>query len=233
LHYDWYRRASFLDHFFGDAATVESFACNDYPEQGDFVNQTYSAKIDSSEPTIRVALLRKGGVWFGSEHAPIEVCKTFYASPGERSLVVDYQVTNNWEKPLQVRFGVEWCFGLQSVERPETNIRFDAGAKIAALGSAGSVGPHRVCEIIDNPNDLKLALDSKLPAEWWHFPLYTVSLSEDGFERSYQCTVLCAVWALSLKPGDVWANRLVEYAGDRRGYTPDIAGEHAGVEQPV
>ncbi len=41
LHTDWYERFSFMDHFFGDNATLEGYASSVYPEQGDFVNQRY------------------------------------------------------------------------------------------------------------------------------------------------------------------------------------------------
>jgi len=40
------------------------------------------------------------------------------------------------------------------------------------------------------------------PAEWWQFPLETVSLSEAGFERGYQGTTLMAHWPLNLQPGE-------------------------------
>ena len=38
----------------------------------------------------------------------------------------------------------------------------------------------------------------------WEFPLETVSLSEEGFERTYQGTVLLAHAKISLQPGQVW-----------------------------
>ena len=42
------------------------------------------------------------------------------------------------------------------------------------------------------------------PADWWQFPIETVSLSEAGFERTYQGTTFLAHWPLELEPGAVW-----------------------------
>ena len=44
LNYDWYRRASFIDHFIGET-TLEEFAAAKYPENGDFVLGAYERKI--------------------------------------------------------------------------------------------------------------------------------------------------------------------------------------------
>ena len=213
LSYDWYRRASFLDHFFGDSANCEAFAQSDYPEQGDFVNQAYSTEIVGSDQAKHAVLRRRGGVWVGPEHVPVEVEKTFGIRPGDPHLHVAYRVTNCWDQPLVIRFGIEFCAAFQSDKRPGTAIHFDTLADTSPLNSTGVRGTHRLWEIIDTCRDFKIAVETDRPAEWWYFPLYTVSLSEDGFERSYQCTVVCAVWPLRLAPGETWTTVLAHYAG--------------------
>jgi alpha-amylase len=215
LRYDWYRRASFLDHFFGDSADCESFAKNDYPELGDFVNQAYTAEIGVSSPGKYAILHRRGGVWVGSEHVPVEVEKTFGAEPGSPYLHVAYRVTNCWDRPVNVRFGIEFCAALQSDNRPHTAMRFDETDQTLPLNIIGVQNSGRIWEIIDADRDLKIAVETDHPAEWWYFPLYTVSLSEDGFERSYPCNISCAVWPLELPPGGTWATVLTHYAGSR------------------
>ena len=49
-----------------------------------------------------------------------------------------------------------------------------------------------------------LKLISICPTDLWEFPLETVSLSEEGFERTYQGTVLLAHSKITLQPGQVW-----------------------------
>ena len=36
------------------------------------------------------------------------------------------------------------------------------------------------------------------------YPVQTVSLSERGFELTYQSTVVLPTWDLALKPGQTW-----------------------------
>ena len=217
INYDWYRRASFLDHFFGDSADIDGFAQNRYPEQGDFVNQAYAAEVESSGKVIRAALRRRGGVWIGPDHIPVEVEKIFRAEAGSPLLTISYRVTNLGDKPFAIRFGVEFCAALQSDQRPGTMMRFDHGEDGSRLDAMGTRISHRRWEVVDKQTDLLIAVETDRPAEWWYFPLYTVSLSEDGFERSYQCTIACAVWPLSLAPGAAWTTAITHYAGTRDG----------------
>jgi alpha-amylase len=59
---------------------------------------------------------------------------------------------------------------------------------------------------------LGFQIDLKLdnPASIWQFPLYTVSLSESGFEKTYQSTVLFPSWKIRLNPAEVWQVRIIK-----------------------
>jgi len=37
----------------------------------------------------------------------------------------------------------------------------------------------------------------------WRFPIETVSMSEAGFERVYQNSVVVPLWEVDLAPGDI------------------------------
>ena len=56
----------------------------------------------------------------------------------------------------------------------------------------------------DHGYGLILKIQFDLPTDLWEFPLETVSLSEEGFERTYQGTVLLAHSKITLQPGQVW-----------------------------
>ncbi len=56
----------------------------------------------------------------------------------------------------------------------------------------------------DHGFGLALKIRFDLPMDLWEFPLETVSLSEEGFERTYQGTVLLAHSKVALQPGQVW-----------------------------
>jgi alpha-amylase len=76
LFYDWYRRTSLVDHFLKPGTTLEAFASARYSEQGDFVNQPYLAMVEERKQPLQVTLSRRGAIWIGDMHWPIEVCKS-------------------------------------------------------------------------------------------------------------------------------------------------------------
>ena len=51
--------------------------------------------------------------------------------------------------------------------------------------------------------DLELAVNP-LPSRWWLAPIFTVSQSEEGFEKVYQGSAILPVWDLELKTADSW-----------------------------
>ena len=51
--------------------------------------------------------------------------------------------------------------------------------------------------------DLELAVNP-LPSRWWFAPIFTVSQSEEGFEKVYQGSAILPVWDLELKTADSW-----------------------------
>src|SRR5690606_18455231 len=70
--------------------------------------------------------------------------------------------------------------------------------------------------IADEWLDAKAVFTASEPAEVWRAPIETVSLSEAGFERSYQGTALIPVWKLSLAPEETWRVSLeLQMAGVR------------------
>jgi alpha-amylase len=48
LFFDWYRRASLIDHIFSPDETLEQFYRSQYQEWGDFVNQPYQARVSET-----------------------------------------------------------------------------------------------------------------------------------------------------------------------------------------
>jgi alpha-amylase len=50
--------------------------------------------------------------------------------------------------------------------------------------------------------DIRLSFDR--PAALWRLPIETISNSEGGFERTYQCSCLLPHWTVRLAPGESW-----------------------------
>jgi alpha-amylase len=54
---------------------------------------------------------------------------------------------------------------------------------------------------------LKVSLEltpDPIPAFWWLCPIFSVSQSEDGFEKVYQGSSIMPVWELDLKTSSTW-----------------------------
>jgi hypothetical protein len=63
-------------------------------------------------------------------------------------------------------------------------------------------GPLEVWQRRDHGFGIVLKVQFDQPMTCWDFPLETISLSEEGFERTYQGTVLLAHQRLVLEPGE-------------------------------
>ena len=188
LNYDWYTRACLLDHFFGDGATLENFAACKYEEVGDFVNQPYAFKVHEGKKENSVELLRNGNLYLKNGKFPVVVKKIIshdVASPGFK---VDYEIQNKAPVGIPIWFGFEFNFSV----------------KDAQYNKEGEIHGVNKIEIDDNWSGTKLLLNVDKQAMVWHFPVETVSGSETGLERTYQCAAFLFHWKFKLEPETKW-----------------------------
>jgi alpha-amylase len=68
------------------------------------------------------------------------------------------------------------------------------------LNTRGALATSKIDLIDDAWQQLRLSLEAPGAAQLWRFPLETASQSEDGFERTYQGSVLAPIWPLTLAP---------------------------------
>lgn len=198
---DWYRRASLIDHIFAADETLDRFYRSQLKELGDFVNQPYRLKTARSGKRLTITLDREGGVWLASTRHPLRVEKKIVVEPGQPGFIANYTVTNLGDAPLSARFGIETNWGLSGGDAAEGAYTLYAGGVLHRLNAIqAEAGAREVAVVIEKLG--RALLRTSEPAEWWQFPLETVSLSEAGFERGYQGTTLMAHWPLSLQPGE-------------------------------
>jgi len=224
LTYDWYRRGSLIDHFLDEHTKLEDFSTCQYPEQGDFVNQPYLHKIEKGDGGLNVTLYRDGFVWIGDKRAPVTVAKRILVKPNSSELDIFYLLINNHLERMNLWFGVEFNFAMLSgddekrfyyVEGMNHTVHTKGheikGKKLASVGNAGKAFDFGITD-----QYLKLDINFKLdlPCQLWHFPIYTVSLSEAGFERVYQSSVLFPHWKLSLAPEETWELKIINKITD-------------------
>jgi len=188
LSFDDERRVSFRDHFFDADATLTAFFSNGCRDIGGFKKAAYSARfIDKG-----VSFSRQGVVEGGSA----AVVKNFNMK-GADSFTVNYRVSAKAHAGL--RFGVELNLILPCCDGPACYYEFgppqcaDVGI---GLGETGELSGISSVRLADTYAGVSLDITVSAQATLWRFPVYTVSLSEDGFEKIYQGS--CLVFSFPL-----------------------------------
>lgn len=195
VHTDWYRRASLLDHFFHPNTDIGLFARCQYGELGDFVNTGYEVKSNGGQyPQVR--LTRRGTLWTEKHAFPLSVDKTLTLY-GNQGWQVTYRLKNLDEEPCPIWFGCEMAFAFGVPQQAEP----------VALNKVP------VWRRRDESIGMQVQVEFNQPTDVWDVPLYTVALSEEGFERTYQGTVLVAHSQLTLNPGQTWVRSWQVAAG--------------------
>lgn len=186
LYTDWYRRASLLDHFLHPDTTLDQFYRCQYGEQGDFIKTGYQADIvEDKYPQVR--LTRLGTVWTAQQKNVVSIEKTISLNESTGWHVV-YRIQNVHGPSCQLWYGSEMAFAFATPgsSEPVEHLQQEKWSRG------------------DDTNRLSVKIQFDVPADVWEFPLETVSLSEEGFERTYQGSVLLAHFKINLQPGQVW-----------------------------
>lgn len=217
LQYDRYERNSFLDHFLSEDVDMETFRDQKYEELGDFIGKPYDVFTSGKDDKAILTLSRKASVKSGDENYNVEVEKTFFVSEGGKSIQVQYWVINNSDETLKTKFGCELDLTTLSkdmstnflyVEKESEEEEKPAIEKIC-MEASGELKETGKVSLQDGHRYVKIHIDSgEETSGIWHFPLYTVSMSEDGLERICQSVVIMPVWNLELDPGDSWENNM-------------------------
>jgi len=215
LVYDWYRRGSLIDHFLGEHAKLEDFSRCQYPEQGDFVNQPYLHKIEKVKDGLTITLYRDGFVWIGDKNVPITVAKKILVRTDSSELDISYLIINNHIQRVSLWFGVEFNFAIFSEDdRKRFYYAEDREIKDKKLSSVANAGKASDFGLTDQELNLDISFKLDQPCQLWRFPIYTVSLSEEGFEKVHQGSVLFPNWKLSLEPQETWELKIINKITD-------------------
>ncbi len=196
LHYDWYRRASLVDHVMNTDATLEAFYRCEYAEPADFVREPYEAEFIKGDASICLVLKRDGHIRQGDKMFPLSVEKKVTVHEGNAELLVDYRLSGVAGAPFL--FGIEFNFAFLG-SGGDRYIQTDA--ETCDLTRNGVLGASSHVKFHDPYQDIDVFIAFNEPAEFWTFPVEVVSLSENGFERNYQSTMIMPVWQVNLAGG--------------------------------
>ena len=200
LHYDNYERKSFLDHFIGPQTSPENFATVTYEEVGDFLTRSYDlTKKKRTDEKIILKMHRNGSVHLPHGPAPVKLEKTFNLINGTGEITADYLLTNEGGHPIDLWFGVEFNFGLQAGHADDRYYYLTEGyPEDRYLDSKGVLNGLRFIGLRDEWRKLDIGLEVDRDSDFWRFPIETISLSEGGFEKVYQSSVVFANWKIKL-----------------------------------
>ncbi len=205
LQYDWYTRASLLDHFLESGVDLQSFMRSEYYEAGDFVLGAYEVSTDKKQDAATVVLERRGS----AAGVSVRLRKTLVHRPADGGLLVHYEIANEDRGELNIRFGSEFHFSLLAGSAHDRYYEIPGHTldkrNLASLGETNNVASLR---LVDEWLKLTVGMTFSQPAVLWRAPIETVSQSEAGFERVYQSSLVMPLWLLSLGPGKTWSTEI-------------------------
>jgi 4-alpha-glucanotransferase len=205
LFYDWYQRTALLDHFLHGDVTLAKFRTANYGEAGDFMVEPYDYAVERATERALVTLWRDGHVWIGNVFNPVRVEKQVEVIGNDTALAVAYHVTNSGSISMDVRFGVEFNFGLLSGHAHDAYYALPGmNLDDAHLDSIGELQNVSALALVHRHFKLNVHMAFDRPATLWRFPIETISNSEGGFERTYQSSCLLPYWWIRLAPGQDW-----------------------------
>ncbi|MFB3886823.1 MAG: alpha-amylase/4-alpha-glucanotransferase domain-containing protein [Thermodesulfobacteriota bacterium] len=199
LHFDRYRRASFLDHFIPEPMDFESFRKCQHQEEGDFIGEPYEMEAGRNRALLfsRSGNLRKEG----KNHA-VRVEKRMVPSLNRALLKAAYRIACEGDEGKRTNFGIEFNINLLAGDAADRYYDIPGrpleDRKLASIGQCADVSE---VHLIDQWVGLKAILRMDRKSHFWRFPIETVSLSESGFEKIFQGSCLLFYWPLELERG--------------------------------
>ncbi|MBN1823602.1 MAG: DUF1926 domain-containing protein [Endomicrobiales bacterium] len=186
LSYDWYRRASLVDHFLHENTKCEDFMLSTYGEQGDFVLGEYAFEKHKKALVFK----RRGIVWKNDYPQKVELSKEI--TPQDEGLKIFYRIKNLENREVSFVFAPEFNFSFSCRTEQDSIILKDVHRWIRR----------------DEVNGLHLEVELGRASDFWVFPIETVSISEGGFERTYQGTVVLVVKKMVLKAAEEYVSEI-------------------------
>lgn len=192
---DWYLKRCFIDHFFTADATAKGFQYGRFGEEGDFIVEPYESTIEQN----KVILSRYGHIWRPEGVTPVRINKTYDFNTPNALFTVEYEIATVDGNAIDVIFGIENSFNLQAGHAEDRFVLFDSQRPESSyLDATNDFKNVRSAAMVDQYRDLALAVVADNNADIWQTPIFTVSLSEGGFERVYQGTTLVHLFRLKL-----------------------------------
>ncbi len=201
LKVDQFPRKNLIDHIIKSEITLDHFRNGEYYEDSDFIQGRYAVEINEKQQKLKFS--RDG--WVNWQACRIE--KELIFAKG--SLKIAYRLKNTGDRENSFRFGPEFNFAMLGGDTPDRFYMANGKRlKESALKSVGALSNISSMSVVNEWDKFKVTVKATGAAEFWYFPVETVSLSEAGFERVYQSSVIVPLFDLTLKPDETREIRL-------------------------
>ncbi|MFQ6674812.1 MAG: alpha-amylase/4-alpha-glucanotransferase domain-containing protein [Fidelibacterota bacterium] len=191
LHFDRWPRKIVMDRFLRRGTGIARVK-QGAPEHGDFLDGIFDVQRDGG------LVLHRRGLAFGREVAVRKV----YSLRGSR-MAVQISVLNESSRTLPGMYACEMNFSLLGGHTRDRYYEINGKrARPKFLDISREERGVRTLGMVNEFDGFRVVLFFDKPVNLWRFPVETVSLSEGGFERVYQSSVVMPYWNLGLAPGE-------------------------------
>ncbi len=211
---DSYLRRPLTDHFLPPGTTLDDFSAVRYNELGDFAGQPFDYSLGERDDGFEVVLTRQGRVGRDAQAVPLTLTKTILFPRQGDIVTIEYRLNPAGRTDLPAVFGVEFDFNLLAPEADDRYAVIDGVVpnKAHLAAAAETAAAHRVA-YIDRYQQVGIAIEADRPARLWRMPIYTVSLSEAGFEKVFQGNCTMFLFQPTFASGEEFVVRFALYAG--------------------
>ncbi len=191
LHVDEMPRGLLIDHFVDSSTTLDDMR-KSIPEKGDFHSRYFEGQNGND------ILLSASGTAFGQS---LGLKKQIQLT--EQGIHVDVTLTNTDSDTITGIYGCELNFTLLGGHSDDRYYLVDGKKEAYAYCDAAahdqgiqSVG------IVNEWDQFEITTHFPEKTSVWRYPVFTVSMSESGFEKVYQSSVVTPYWDITIPPND-------------------------------
>jgi len=203
LIYDDVPRSSLTDRFLDPHVGMMDYRKSRFEDRGDFAGQNYCGSVVPGDDELRIELEREGTLKSSQGPCNLTLRKSITLVHNDGSLRIGYKFINTGNAPIDTIFAGEWNINLLGGGHNEAAYYRVDGRDIGDthLDSSGEITDVDRLVLGNNYLGFELELEIERPLTVWRFPVESISNSEAGLEKVYQCSCLVMLLPLSLKPG--------------------------------
>ncbi|WP_437201481.1 alpha-amylase/4-alpha-glucanotransferase domain-containing protein [Planctomicrobium sp. SH664] len=203
IAYDRWPRKSLVDHFLRPGTTLEDFRHGN-GGIGDFILGVYETRMRRSDDRVEAVMSREGRL--GDHWIRVDKTVALHAAAGSQ-LEITYQLSQ-LPPGEEIHFGVEFNFAAMAAGQRDRYYYNSLGSQIGPLETVQSLPPGMRIGLVDEWLGIDVSLELTQSAEFWTFPIQTVSQSEGGFELVHQSCAVIPHWKFVANEIGKWEVRL-------------------------